>query len=336
MYNTICQTITKYRKAAGLSQQKLGALVGVSPQAISRWENGGMPDAASMPKLAQALGCSLDDLYGVTTSVPTNLLEQVTQELRRLPGEERLKTGINIAWHVLKVLISAEFPGSKSFQHNFDMLGSIEDAPPEVCVRSSAPAPSGIPAATICNALTNHAIMQASTAPGFRYVLLMSDPTDGYQSVLRDMDAYREFFALFCKPCRLEILLLGLSLPPNRFFTQEYVCASLAIPDALAQEALVDLHQHQLLSCQVVQGITAEVSTYKVFVDPSLIYFFHFASLLMRDADGYYSMNTSARTAPMVNCRPGEVFQARGWDLTRAKDGSHVTTELHHNRKNQI
>ena len=109
MENAICQTIVKYRKAAGLSQQKLGELVGVSPQAISRWENGGMPDAASIPKLAQVLGCSLDDLYGVSTSVPSNIEDLITRELRRLPEDDRLKRGISIAWHVLKILISSGF-----------------------------------------------------------------------------------------------------------------------------------------------------------------------------------------------------------------------------------
>ncbi|MBE6946010.1 MAG: helix-turn-helix transcriptional regulator [Ruminococcaceae bacterium] len=336
MENGICKTIVKYRKAAGMSQQKLGALVGVSPQAISRWENGGMPDVASMPKLAQALGCSLDDLYGVTTSVPTNLLEQITQELRHLPGEERLKKGIDIAWHVLKVLVSAEFPGSKSFQHNFDMLGSIENAPPEVCIRTNTPASSSIPSATICNALTNHAIMQASTAPDFKYVLLMSDPVDRYQSVFRNMDAYRLFFSLLCKPGRLEIILMGLSLPPGRFFTREYVCANLEIPEALAQEALEDLHKHQLLSGQVVQDTTTEKWMYKVFVDPSLIYFFHFASLLMREGEGYYSMNTSARTEPLVNYNPSEEASLRGWEPTNAKNKTAAHTELHHNHKPQV
>ena len=187
MEQSISQNIVKYRKAAGLSQQKLGDLIGVSPQAISRRENGGLPDAASMPKLAQVLSCSLDDLYGISTTAPSDIGELITQELRRLPDEERLKRGIAIAWHVLKVLVSAEFPGTKSFQHNFDMLSSIDNTSPEACVISGSQN-GNIPSATICNALTNRAIMQASTAPDFKYVLLMADPADGYGSVFRNME----------------------------------------------------------------------------------------------------------------------------------------------------
>ena len=36
--------ITKYRKELGMTQEELGKAVGVSTQAVSRWENGGAPD----------------------------------------------------------------------------------------------------------------------------------------------------------------------------------------------------------------------------------------------------------------------------------------------------
>ncbi len=36
--------ISKFRKAAGLTQEELGEAVGISGQAVSRWECGGAPD----------------------------------------------------------------------------------------------------------------------------------------------------------------------------------------------------------------------------------------------------------------------------------------------------
>ena len=332
MENAICQTIVKYRKAAGLSQQKLGELVGVSPQAISRWENGGMPDAASMPKLAQVLGCSLDDLYGVSTSVPSNIEDLITRELRRLPEDDRLKRGISIAWHVLKILISSGFSSDESFQHNFDMLSSIDNTPPEACIPPDAH-PSSIPSATICNALTNHAIMQASTAPDFKYVLLMADPADGYGTIFRNVDAYRDFYALLCRPGRLDILLLGMTLPPDKNFTRDYICAHLELSREQVQEALDDLCDHQLLQFHSIQDTDGDVFAYKVFVDPCLIYFLHFSSLLMRNNNGYYSMNTSSRTAPLVKYLPDDEAATRSWTPASTKNVTpRAVTHLYYNR----
>lgn len=38
--------ISQFRKAAGLTQEELGEAVGISGQAVSRWECGGAPDVA--------------------------------------------------------------------------------------------------------------------------------------------------------------------------------------------------------------------------------------------------------------------------------------------------
>lgn len=52
------------RKAAGLSQEELAAAVGCTYQAVGAWERGDvLPTAERLPALAEALGCSIDDLY---------------------------------------------------------------------------------------------------------------------------------------------------------------------------------------------------------------------------------------------------------------------------------
>lgn len=50
------------RKAAGMTQAELAEKAGVLQKDVSRWENGLEPRALTLKKLAQALGCSMDDL----------------------------------------------------------------------------------------------------------------------------------------------------------------------------------------------------------------------------------------------------------------------------------
>ena len=53
--------IAAVRKAAGLTQEQLGELVGVTRQAVSKWESGQTaPDAATIAALCQALHVSAD------------------------------------------------------------------------------------------------------------------------------------------------------------------------------------------------------------------------------------------------------------------------------------
>lgn len=59
------ENLTRERKARGLSQEELAAKVGVSRQAVSKWETGdAAPDLNRLLALAEALDTSLDALCG--------------------------------------------------------------------------------------------------------------------------------------------------------------------------------------------------------------------------------------------------------------------------------
>ena len=63
---SIGKNIAKYRKAKGLTQEELGAKLGVTNQAVSKWESEvSMPDVMLLPEIATALNITLDDLYGI-------------------------------------------------------------------------------------------------------------------------------------------------------------------------------------------------------------------------------------------------------------------------------
>lgn len=61
------ENIRTYRQKKHLTQEQLGDLIGVSAQAVSKWENdNALPDTALLPALANALDVSLDSLFGRT------------------------------------------------------------------------------------------------------------------------------------------------------------------------------------------------------------------------------------------------------------------------------
>ncbi len=111
----IANTIARCRKAKNLTQDALGALVGVSNQAVSKWENGSTaPDIALVPVLADVLGISLEEFFGVQrNSQPAPVtadnfpeeafrrLYQSFSELWQLPSleeeEDFFKRGLRLA-----------------------------------------------------------------------------------------------------------------------------------------------------------------------------------------------------------------------------------------------
>jgi len=60
---TFEEQIKHYRKQAGLSQEKMAEMIGVSRQAITKWENGaGTPDIANLISIADLFQISVDEL----------------------------------------------------------------------------------------------------------------------------------------------------------------------------------------------------------------------------------------------------------------------------------
>ena len=65
MEKTISQKIIELRKVAGLTQEQLGEKLGISGQAVSKWERDeAMPDILILSDLCDALGTTLDSLLG--------------------------------------------------------------------------------------------------------------------------------------------------------------------------------------------------------------------------------------------------------------------------------
>jgi len=65
---SIGQIISELRKTKASTQEELANAVGVSAQAVSKWENGGTPDIELLPAIADFFDIPVDRLFGRKTS----------------------------------------------------------------------------------------------------------------------------------------------------------------------------------------------------------------------------------------------------------------------------
>lgn len=80
--NTIGERIAQKRKALGMTQDALAEKLGVSPQAVSKWENNvSCPDISLLTTLADTLNCTTDEL-----------LTGKSSEVRMVPEAQRKNT----------------------------------------------------------------------------------------------------------------------------------------------------------------------------------------------------------------------------------------------------
>lgn len=77
---SFAENIRKCRLAAELTQEALGEKIGVSGQAVSKWENSEtLPDTALLPDIADALDVSLDMLFDRETVRRESVCETVSR-----------------------------------------------------------------------------------------------------------------------------------------------------------------------------------------------------------------------------------------------------------------
>lgn len=99
----LASNILKYRKKLGLSQDELAQKLGVTFQAVSKWENAkAAPDIAFLPIMADIFGCYIDELFS----------REVRSEIHRELCSE-------LPWADDSVVRGVVYEGRKILQYDF-------------------------------------------------------------------------------------------------------------------------------------------------------------------------------------------------------------------------
>lgn len=92
MKNQIAENIKKFRIASGYTQSELAILLSVSPQAVSRWENGqAFPDITFLPLLSKYLNVSIDAIMGLEAQKNKNLEKELYERKRAIIEDQSEK-----------------------------------------------------------------------------------------------------------------------------------------------------------------------------------------------------------------------------------------------------
>lgn len=89
IFSTTLQALRKEKK---VTQEQLALHLGVSPQAVSKWENGSYPEGDLLPRIAEFFSVSIDYLYGRDTR-PESFEQNIFEHFKEIVKEEREKGG---------------------------------------------------------------------------------------------------------------------------------------------------------------------------------------------------------------------------------------------------
>lgn len=112
--DTIGKRISEYRKKKNLKQDELAEMLGVSPQAVSKWENDlSCPDISLLPELSRILGVSIDEIVQgkkeepIVSLLPEEQRKDINNLMLRIvvDSEEGDRVRVNLPMALVKVAI---------------------------------------------------------------------------------------------------------------------------------------------------------------------------------------------------------------------------------------
>ena len=139
MQDTLGSRIAYLRKQKAMTQEELAEKMGISSQAVSKWENDiSSPDIHSLPKLARVLDTTVDELLTGKTQEVQMLSPERRKSLDQLTLRVRVtsnagdKIKVNVPMPLVKValelgmdIIPGVTPGMEGFR-NFDLNKVME------------------------------------------------------------------------------------------------------------------------------------------------------------------------------------------------------------------
>ena len=89
MNTTFGNRIKSLRLSRSMTQDQLAQKLGVSPQAVSKWEKGtNMPDIQMLPDLSVIFGVTIDDLFAMTDERRMERIENMIYDVRFLTHDQ--------------------------------------------------------------------------------------------------------------------------------------------------------------------------------------------------------------------------------------------------------
>lgn len=112
----LSENIKKVRLERKLTQEQLAEKLGVSPQAVSKWETSETyPDGALLIPLSNALGVSLDELFGNDSFSMADISHQIISLLHNTPAEDRFHAARDICWQIERGLFNCRMEIDKKY-----------------------------------------------------------------------------------------------------------------------------------------------------------------------------------------------------------------------------
>jgi len=258
--------IAELRKAKGAKQEDVARAVGVSAQAVSKWENGGTPDTELLPLIADYFDVPIDRLFGRTIVDYSHIEVAVTKyiaqplddygvgvEIDKLPDEAHalaMERARAICWSTVTGMFGTSWYEELGFPAK-QMFDEIQkNSSDDLCLYAKT--------------ITDSGISMMSLAKNFPYFMLFPEPQQGWSENLPDMEEYRKAFSAFSEPDVLECLHFIHANESKKKFSLGYFSKMTKLNAERAERLIEILIEMKYIKASIIELDDTEQTLYSI------------------------------------------------------------------------
>ena len=269
---SIGNIIAKLRKEKGATQEELAKHTQVSTQAVSKWENGGVPDTELLPKIADFFGVSIDTLFGRNITDYSDIENALAKKIAETKPEERFNTAFELCWVMQKITSEGQ---------------TIKDIQKEVGDKQQF-------YSTIFN---DDGFTLMGLSRRLPYYLLVPECKDKNLAFFEGID-YVPFFKDFSDKNVFDAMIL-LNKRENKGFTPNLLMKNLKIESEKAIEIIKILQKYKLINVTQIEMDDSIQEIYTYNATPSFVAFLIFAREMI-DRPGSWNYYCGGRNKPYL------------------------------------
>lgn len=255
--------IYELRKTKAITQDELAKYVGVSAQAVSKWEKGGVPDTELLPKIADFFEVSIDKLFGRCDS-NINITSAIFEHIRKTKpdSEERFKAIFELCWDIERSIFN--------FGGNVDAEiingGKIKDY--ELMNKPDDQQYSSI--------LSDHGFTRMGIANRLQYFLYVPEIKDKEKGLFENIN-YTELFRELSDKDIFNSFLLLFKRDSKKAFTENLFVKELNVDLEKTKEIIRVLTKYHLIKKTQIELDDEIKDVYTFFPTPSFVSLLIFA-----------------------------------------------------------
>lgn len=276
---TIGKQIAALRKERGIKQEQLANYVGVSTQAVSKWENGGVPDTELLPKIADFFSVSIDSLFGRSIADYSDLQSVLMEKVHDTEYPKRIKQVFNYCWDMERALM----------EHiHFCDRDSIEDYEKDTMENEQV----------YSSVLTDYGFTRMGIANRLQYFLIVPEPKDT-DAALFDGINYPAFFRDFADTDVFNAMLFLNKRDHKKAFTMKLMVNKMGISIEKAKEILDIFLKYRLVYTTTLEMDDEITTVYQFYPTPSFVALLIFAREMI-DKPEIFAYNSNERQLPYL------------------------------------